>query len=98
MAVTQEEHLRELSKGYRFGWHDPAHHVFTPKRGLSEEVVEEISYMKSEPEWMRKFRLKALKHFMARPMPWWGADLSEIDFQNIFYFIRASEKCRSAAA
>src|SRR5881409_3646024 len=92
MAITQEEHLRELTKGYRFGWKDPAHYVFTPKRGLSEEVVEEISYMKSEPEWMRKFRLKALKHFEARPMPWWGADLSDIDFQDIFYFIRSTEK------
>ncbi len=92
MAVTQEEHLRELSKGYRFGWSDPAHYVFTPKKGLSEEVVEEISYMKSEPEWMRKFRLKALKHFRARPMPWWGADLSDIDFEDIFYFIRSTEK------
>src|SRR5438445_13600484 len=92
MAVTQEEHLKELTKGYRFGWSDPAHSVFTPKRGLSEQVVEEISYMKSEPEWMRKFRLKALKHFQARPMPWWGADLSDIDFQDIFYFIRSTEK------
>src|SRR6266704_1708462 len=92
MAVTQEEHLKELSKGYRFGWHDPEHHVFVPKRGLSEEVVEELSYLKSEPDWMRKFRLKALKHFRARPMPWWGADLSDIDFDDIFYFIRSTEK------
>ncbi|MDP9341081.1 MAG: Fe-S cluster assembly protein SufB [Actinomycetota bacterium] len=92
MAVTQEEHLSELSKGYRFGWHDPEHYVFQPKRGLSEEVVEEISWLKQEPEWMRKFRLKALKHFRARPMPWWGADLSDIDFENIYYFIRATEK------
>ena len=79
MAVTQEEHLKELSKGYRFGWHDPAHYVFEPKKGLSEQVVEDISFMKSEPEWMRKFRLKALKHFQGRPMPWWGADLSDIE-------------------
>src|SRR6266540_4041053 len=88
MAITQEEHLRELTKGYRFGWKDPSHSVFTPKKGLSEEVVEEISYLKSEPDWMRKFRLKALKHFRARPMPWWGADLSDIDFDDIYYFIR----------
>src|SRR5947209_12189350 len=92
MAITQEEHLQELSKGYRFGWSDPSHSVFKPKRGLSTEVVEEISAMKSEPEWMRKFRLKALKHFMARPMPWWGADLSYIDFQTICYFSRTTEK------
>jgi Fe-S cluster assembly protein SufB len=84
--------LKELEQGYRFGWKDPSHSVFTPKRGLNEQVVEEISDLKSEPAWMRKFRLKALKHFQARPMPWWGADLSEIDFQNIYYFIRSTEK------
>src|SRR5213595_1853556 len=92
MAITQEEHLQELTKGYRFGWKDPSHSVFTPKKGLSEKVVEEISSMKSEPDWMRKFRLKALKHFRARPMPWWGADLSDIDFDDIYYFIRSTEK------
>jgi Fe-S cluster assembly protein SufB len=92
VAVTQEEHLRELAKGYRFGWVDPDHSVFTPKKGLSAAVVEEISALKDEPDWMRKSRLKALKHFEARPMPWWGADLSEIDFQDIYYFIRSTEK------
>jgi Fe-S cluster assembly protein SufB len=92
MAVTQEEHLNELSKGYRFGWHDPEHYVFQPKKGLNEEVVEEISYLKSEPDWMRKYRLKSLKHFRQRPMPWWGADLSDIDFDDIYYFIRSTEK------
>src|SRR6266700_3918490 len=96
MATTQEQHLEELTKGYRFDWKDPDHSVFKPKKGLSEAVVEEISHMKSEPEWMRKFRLKALKHFTARPMPWWGADLSDIDFQNIFYFIRSTEKQASS--
>ena len=91
MAITKPD-LKELDQGYRFGWRDPNHSVFTPKRGLSPEVVEEISELKNEPDWMRKFRLKALKHFMARPMPWWGADLSDIDFQNIYYFIRSTEK------
>jgi Fe-S cluster assembly protein SufB len=91
MAITKPD-LKELDQGYRFGWRDPDHSVFTPKRGLSPEVVEEISELKNEPDWMRKFRLKALKHFMARPMPWWGADLSDIDFQNIYYFIRSTEK------
>jgi len=92
MAISQEEHLEALDKGYRFGWKDPSHSVFTPKKGLSEAVVEEISGLKSEPEWMRKFRLKSLKHFERRPMPWWGADLSGIDFENIYYFIRSTEK------
>src|SRR5688572_7269083 len=92
MAVSQEEHLKELSKGYRFDWKDPSHSVFEPKRGLSTQVVEEISELKSEPDWMRKYRLKALKHFQSRPIPCWDADLSDIDFENIYYFIRSTEK------
>jgi Fe-S cluster assembly protein SufB len=91
MATTQQEHLDELSKGYRFGWHDPETYVFKPKKGLNPQVVEEISGIKGEPDWMRKFRLKALKHFEGRPMPWWGADLSEIDFQNIYYYLKPTE-------
>ncbi|MFC1537440.1 Fe-S cluster assembly protein SufB [Gemmatimonadota bacterium] len=76
----------------RWGWHDPENYVFKPKRGLSREVVEEISWLKSEPEWMRKFRLKAYERYLAKPMPAWGADLAQIDFQNIFYFMRSTEK------
>ena len=91
MVTTQQEHLDELSKGYRFGWHDPESYVFKPKKGLNPQVVEEISGIKGEPDWMRKFRLKALRHFDGRPMPWWGADLSEIDFQNIFYYLKPTE-------
>ncbi|MEO8475992.1 MAG: Fe-S cluster assembly protein SufB, partial [Actinomycetota bacterium] len=92
VVVSQEEHLEELGKGYRFGWKDADHSVFEPKRGLSPAVVEEISALKNEPEWMRKIRLKSLRYFEMRSMPWWGADLSDIDFANIFYFIRSTEK------
>src|SRR5688500_6605963 len=92
MASTQQQHLEELAKGYRFDWKDKSHSVFEPKKGLSEQVVEEISGLKDEPAWMRKYRLKALKHFEGRPMPWWGADLSDIDFNDIYYFIRSTEK------
>ncbi|HEX9824792.1 MAG TPA: Fe-S cluster assembly protein SufB, partial [Actinomycetota bacterium] len=95
MASTQEEHLKELSKGYRFDWKDKSHSVFEPKKGLSAQVVEEISGLKDEPAWMRKFRLKALKHFEGRPMPWWGADLSDIDFNDIYYYIVATEEAKS---
>jgi Fe-S cluster assembly protein SufB len=91
MAATKPD-LKELDQGYRFGWHDAENYAFKPKRGLSESIVEEISAIKGEPDWMRKFRLKALKHFQGRPMPWWGADLSDIDFENIFYYIRPLEK------
>jgi len=77
---------------YKFGWHDPAASVFTPKRGLSQDVVREISGIKGEPEWMTRFRLRALEIFERKPMPSWGGNLSEIDFQNIYYYIRASER------
>jgi Fe-S cluster assembly protein SufB len=86
--------FREIRDGYkeRWGWHDPETHVGTPKRGLNKKVVEEISWLKSEPEWMRQFRLKSLQRFERRPMPAWGPDLSDIDFQNVFYYMRATEK------
>ncbi len=76
----------------RWGWRDPESYIFKPKRGLSKEVVEEISWLKSEPDWMRDFRLKAYERFLAKPMPTWGADLSPIDFSNIFYFLRATDR------
>jgi Fe-S cluster assembly protein SufB len=91
MAATKPE-LKELDQGYRFGWHDAENYAFKPKKGLTQEIVEEISAIKGEPDWMRKFRLKALKHFQGRPMPWWGADLSDIDFDDIYYYIRPLEK------
>ena len=77
---------------YKYGWHDPVRSVFTPKKGLSHEVVEEISAMKGEPEWMRAFRHKSLDYFLRRPMPQWGGDLNQIDFDDIYYFLRATEK------
>ncbi len=78
---------------YQYGFRDEENYVFKSKRGLSREVVEEISAMKNEPDWMREFRLKALDHFYKRPMPNWGGEsIHEIDFDNIFYYIRPSEK------
>ncbi len=79
---------------YKYGFRDDdATYVNVPKKGLSREVVEEISWMKEEPEWMRKFRLKALDHFERRQMPKWGGGgaLDNIDFQNIYYYIKPSE-------
>src|SRR3954468_8561898 len=77
---------------YEFGWSDTDAAGATARRGLSPEVVEDISNLKSEPEWMRRNRLKALQIFERKPMPMWGADLSEIDFDNIKYFVRSTEK------
>jgi len=67
-------------------------YVYTGKRGLSRGTVEEISRIKNEPEWMLDFRLRSYDIFMKKPMPVWGGDLSKINFQNIFYYTRASEK------
>ena len=73
---------------YQYGFRDEEDYVFKSGRGLTRATVEEISAMKDEPDWMRDFRLKALEHFQKRPMPNWGADLSGIDFDDIFYYIR----------
>ena len=89
MAVKPKD--LELGTGYRYGWHDEATSINEPQRGLSREVVEGISHSKGEPEWMTKFRLKALRYFEQRPMPNWGGNLSEIDFDNIYYYIKPTE-------
>ncbi|KAA9150419.1 Fe-S cluster assembly protein SufB, partial [Microbacterium lushaniae] len=77
---------------YEFGWHDPDAAGASARRGLSEAVVRDISALKAEPEWMLKTRLKGLQLFGRKPMPTWGADLSDIDFENIKYFVRSTEK------
>ena len=77
---------------YEYGWHDPDAAGASAQRGLSEAVVRDISARKSEPEWMLKMRLKSLKLFDRKPMPTWGSDLSGIDFDNIKYFVRSTEK------
>jgi Fe-S cluster assembly protein SufB len=77
---------------YQFGFHDTEDYFFKSGKGLNEEVVRNISKMKDEPEWMLDFRLKALEYFNRRPMPNWGADLSGINFDDIYYYIRPSEK------
>src|SRR5438874_11233557 len=76
----------------KYGFFDPEKFVFKAKRGLSPEVVKEISWMKNEPEWMTKFRLRALQIWDKKELPTWGADLSSIDFQNIYYYLKSTEK------
>ena len=77
---------------YQFGWSDSDTAGSTAKRGLSEEVVRDISSKKSEPQWMLDMRLKGLKLFDRKPMPTWGGELETIDFDNIKYFVRSTEK------
>jgi len=89
--LTQDEQIDALST-YKFGWSDTDVAGSIAKRGLSEEVVRNISALKNEPEWMLERRLKALEIFGKKPMPNWGSDLSGIDFDNIKYFVRSTEK------
>ena len=77
---------------YQYGFNKPENYVFKAKRGLSKSVVEQISSMKAEPLWMREQRLRALEIFLSKKMPAWGADLSTIDFDNIFYYIKPTQK------
>jgi Fe-S cluster assembly protein SufB len=88
---TQDEQIDALSR-YNFGWADTDTAGATAKRGLSEDVVRDISEKKSEPGWMLERRVKALSIFNKKPMPNWGSDLSGIDFDNIKYFVRSTEK------
>ncbi|MDO5699831.1 MAG: Fe-S cluster assembly protein SufB [Dermatophilus congolensis] len=91
LGATQDEHLEALGN-YRFGWHDSDVAGASARRGLSEAVVRDISGLKNEPEWMLERRLRGLKLFERKPMPTWGADLSTIDFDNIKYFVRSTER------
>jgi Fe-S cluster assembly protein SufB len=93
MAATPEtEIVAGIGNDYKYGFRDEENYVFKSGRGLSREVVEAISDHKDEPEWMRKFRLKSLEYFQARPLPTWGGDLTQIDFDNIYYYIKPTEK------
>jgi len=78
----------QVEQTYSAGFHVPENYAFKSQKGLSREVVEQISEMKGEPSWMRQFRLKSLEHFLKRPMPTWGADLSGINFDDIYYYIK----------
>lgn len=75
----------------KYGFNEPENYVFKGALGINEDVVREISEMKGEPAWMTDIRLKAYQTFMEKPMPDWGADLSEINFDKIHYFVRATE-------
>ncbi|MGA2819955.1 MAG: Fe-S cluster assembly protein SufB [Anaerolineales bacterium] len=91
MAVSDAKTLEELGS-YKYGFRDAENYFYRSGKGLSREVVEAISAQKGEPDWMRVIRLKALDHFLQRPVPTWGPDLSGLDFNEIFYYVRPSER------
>jgi len=76
----------------KYDFKEPEVYVTEFPKGINEKIVEEISRIKNEPQWMTDFRLKAYRHFVSRPLPMWGADLTHIDFDNIKYYIRPTDK------
>lgn len=89
--MSSEEQAVALGD-YKYGFSYPDMSVYKTKKGLSEQVVRDISRHKNEPEWMTEFRLQSLKAFNAKPMPNWGADLSDINFDEIIYYASSSDK------
>jgi Fe-S cluster assembly protein SufB len=95
-VLAEQQALVGINADYKekFGFHDPeSGYAFKAPKGLSRELVAQISEFKNEPQWMREFRLKSLEHFLARPQPTWGSPLlADVDYDDIHYFVRASEK------
>ncbi|MEI6462354.1 MAG: Fe-S cluster assembly protein SufB [bacterium] len=82
---------KNFEKKYEYGFSKPNNYEFRSKKGLTEETVREISKMKEEPEWMLNFRLNALKIFKSKNLPTWGGDLSKIDFDDIYYYLKPTK-------
>ena len=78
---------------YKLGWSDSTEdYVYTPTKGINEDIVKEISHRKSEPEWMTKFRLNALKRFERKPMlEWFAKNMPDIDFDDIYYYLKPTD-------
>jgi Fe-S cluster assembly protein SufB len=86
--VNGDADLLEGIGEYQYGFKDPETYVFKSRKGLDREVVEQISALKDEPAWMLDFRLKALNHFQKRPMPNWGGDLTKLDLDDLYYYVK----------
>ncbi|MEK9698908.1 MAG: Fe-S cluster assembly protein SufB [Candidatus Poseidoniales archaeon] len=88
------EQARDAVGDYRYGFHDPEHATIRFDKGLSEQVVRDISELKDEPQWMTDIRVKAFHHFNERPMPDWGncSELNSIKFDDVTYFLRSSNQ------
>jgi Fe-S cluster assembly protein SufB len=93
---TEPQHDTRDSYGEKYGFHDTEQHVFKSRKGLDKAIVAEISKHKNEPQWMLDYRLKALEIFEKKPLPTWGGDVSKIDFQDIYYYVKpTSEEAKS---
>ena len=92
MATKNQEKISKKLSDYQYGFHVDSKSVFKSGKGLTRELVAEISRQKKEPEWMLEKRLKAFDIYLAKPMPTWGGDLSGIDFENIHYYLKPSDR------
>jgi Fe-S cluster assembly protein SufB len=88
---TDRQTLENVKDEYKYGWSQPENYAFKSRKGLDHDIVDQISVMKGEPEWMRQLRHEALDVFLSKPIPTWGADLSAIDYQDIYYYIKPVE-------
>lgn len=88
--------IPDISEGNKYGFIDKDVSLFKAERGLTKEIVEQISKMKGEPEWMLEFRLKSLEKFFRMPMPKWGPDLSPLKIEDLIYYIKPSEKAEKS--
>jgi Fe-S cluster assembly protein SufB len=96
MTQSETDVIREIRSDYTYGFSAPEHYVYKSGKGLSHELIDAISEHKSEPQWMRDFRHKSLEYFLARPLPAWGGNLAQIDFDDIYYYIKPTEKQASS--
>jgi Fe-S cluster assembly protein SufB len=94
MAQVQEERVdvAAIKGDYQFGFHDPDHSVFRAHKGLDRDIVTQISEMKGEPDWMRDIRLHALEVFLQKPLPKWGGYLDDLDFDDIYYYVKPADQ------
>ncbi len=94
MAAPETRQIDDIgmSKDYKYGFHDDRKPTFKSRKGLDEEVINQMCDIKEEPDWMRQYRLEAYKIFKQKPMTKWGGDLSQLDFDDIYYYVKASDR------
>ena len=94
MSKVHEERteVSALKGEYQYGFHDPDRSVFRARKGIDREIVAQISKLKGEPDWMLDIRLHALEVFLQKPMPQWGGYLNDINFDDIYYYVKPTDR------
>lgn len=92
VSKKTKKQIRKISGDYKYGFKTKAKSIYKSPKGLSEDVIREISKRKKEPKWMLDFRLKAYQIFLEKPLPDWGPDLKQVDFDDIHYYIQPQDK------